>query len=324
MTTSASWDYSRTAAQIIQSAYEDLLVIVPGGTVAAADSTMALSRLNMIVKQYQGRSDGAPGMPIHTRQRVTLFLAIGQQSYLVGPAATDSRASTQAGRTTISNDEAAGQTVLSITANTDVNSYPGTTLTMTNGDVIGIELNDGTIQWTTISGTPGVTATVSVALTAAASAGNYVWWFTSRAQRFPHIEFAVLRDENRNDTPLGIYTQAQEYEAVVDKYADGDPTTILVEPLRLNTRITLNSQPNDITKQIYMTVLYPSEDYDATTDDIAYPQEAYRFLSWELAFALSPSVGRWTVEMEKNRNEARAMYLGLNPENSTLHFQCNA
>lgn len=324
MTTSASWDFSLTAAQIIQSAYEDLGVVVPGGTVATADSTMALSRLNMIVKQHQGRADGSPGMPIHTRQRITMPLALGQQTYLIGPNATDSPSSTVVGRTTISNLEAAGQTILSITSNTDVTSYPGTTVTMTSGDVIGIQLDAGTIQWTTITGTPGVTATVVNALSSQSSAGKYVWWFTSRAQRFPYIEFAAIRDENFNDTPVDIYTQVQQYEATVAKFADGTPTCILVEPLRLNTRITVNTQPTDVTKQLYLTVLYPSEDYDATTNDIAFPQEALRYLSWELAFALSPSVGRWSVEMDKNRNEARAMYVGLNAEDSVLYFQPNA
>ena len=50
MATSGSWNFSLTAAQIIASAYEDLGVITPGGTVASADSTLALNRLNMIVK----------------------------------------------------------------------------------------------------------------------------------------------------------------------------------------------------------------------------------------------------------------------------------
>ena len=324
MTTSASWDFGRTAAQVIASAYEDLQVVVPGGTVGTADSTMALTRLNMIVKQYQGRSDGAPGMKIHTRQRLTLFPEVGKQSYLVGPAATDARCGADVGRTTISANEAAGQTVISITSNIDIETHKGSTVTMTNGDIIGIELDNGTIDWSTISGTPAATVTISVALTNAAAAGNFVWWFSGRAQRFPYIEFAALRDENRNDTPLDIYTQVQQYEANVAKLANGDPTTILVEPLRLNTRVTLNTQPDDLDKQIYMTAFYPAEDYDATTDDIAFPQEAYRFLHWELAFALSPSIGRWTPEMDKNRNEARAMYLNLNIENTILYFQPNA
>lgn len=325
MATSGSFDYSRTAAQLIAGVYEDLGAISVGATVAAADEAMALSRLNYIAKQYQGKSDGAPGIKVHTRQRVTLMLAKGQQSYLVGPASSDARASTAVGRTTISAAEAGGQTVLSITSNTDTTTYPGTTITMTASDIIGIELDAGTIHWSTISGTPGATATIADALASAAAAGNYVWWFTSRAQRFPVIESAVLRDENYNDTPIDIYTVVQQYEqAVASKYADGTPTCMLVEPLRIATRVTFNSQPTDVTKTIVMTVLYPSEDYDAAANDIAYPQEAIRFLHWELAFALAPSLGHWTDVMEKNRNEARAMYLNLNPENSVLYFQSAA
>ena len=42
---------SRTAAQIISASLEDLGVVIPGGT--SADSTLALQRLNHIVKQWQ-------------------------------------------------------------------------------------------------------------------------------------------------------------------------------------------------------------------------------------------------------------------------------
>ena len=94
--------------------------------------------------------------------------------------------------------------------------------------------------------------------------------------------------------------------------------------LRLNTRVTLNSQPTDVTDTIVLTVLYPAEDYDSSANDIAFPQEALRFLSWEVAFALSASYGRWTPEMQANRTEAKAMYFNLNPDNSVLYFQPNA
>lgn len=324
MATSGSWDFSRTAAQVIQSAYEDLGIVVPGGTIAAADSTMALARLNMIVKQLQGDSDFTPGLKIWTRQRITLFPEVARQSYLIGPASTDARCGANVARTTISAVEAAGQTVISITLNTDNTTHKGSTITMASGDIVGIQLDNSTIDWTTISGTPAATMTIANALTYQASAGNYAWWFTGKAQRFPLIEFAVLRDSNRNDTPLDIYTQVQQYEAMVAKLAPGDCTAILVEPLPLNTRVTLNSQPTILTKQIVMTVMYPEEDYDATSDDIAFPQEYYRLLSWELAWAISPSVGRWTQTMQDNLNDARMKARSLNPEKSVLYFQCNA
>lgn len=322
MSSSGSYNFSLTASEIIQSAYEDLGVLFPGQSPSAAQTTVALNRLNMVTKQYQGTSDGAPGIKVHTRQRITLFLAKGQHKYLIGPSYAN--ATTSYGRTTISATEATGQTVLSITSNTDAITCPGTTITMTSGDYIGIQLDDGTIHWTTISGTPSTTVTVLVALPSQASSGKYVWWFTSKAQRFPAWESAVLRDASYTDVPLEIYEEVNQYElGVANKYADGMPTSILIEPLILNTQITLSSQPTDVTKTIVLTVFYPAEDYDATSNDIAFPQEAFRFLSNELGFALSPSVGRWTKEMEQNRTEARKMYLNLNPENSVLYFQPN-
>lgn len=322
MATSGSWNYSVTAANVITAALENLGVLAAGASTPSADSTMCLTRLNLIAKQYQGKADFSAGLKVNTRQRITVFLEKGRQSYPIGPASTDARATTQYGRTTLSAAEAAGQTVLSITSNTDTTTYPGTTVTMANADIIGIQLDDGTIQWTTISGTPGATATVSVALTGAAAAGNYVYWFTARAQRFPVLEAAVLRDENLTDTPLAIYTDVQQYEALTDKTGDGDPTGLLFEPGRLNSFVTLDTQPQDVTKQLRLTVQYPSEDYDTTTDDIAYPQEAYRFLAWELAFEVADSYGReWTASMEKKRQEARASFMELNAENTSMHFQ---
>lgn len=323
MATSGSWNYSLTAANIIDMAVENLGVLEAGGTIVSAHQILALRRLNVIAKQYQGESDGMPGIKVHTRQRITLMLAKGQHSYLVGPASTDARSSTAMYRTTLSAAEAAAQTVLSITSNTDTTTYPGTTGTMTASDFIGIQLDDGTIQWTTISGTPSTTATVADALTGAAAAGNYVWWFTSRAQRFPVIEAAVLREASYTTTPLDVYVDVRQYEqGVADKYADGTPTAILVEPLRTATRVTLNSQPTDVEQQIILTVLYPSEDYDATTDDIAFPQEALRWLAWELSFEIAPVFGaQWTPQMEKLRLESRAAWGALNPENSVLYFK---
>lgn len=322
MATSGSYNYTATASDIIIASMEDIGVLAAGETLSSEAQTVALKRLNYLVKQMQGSADMLPSVKAFSRQRVTLFLAKGQQQYTIGPASTDSRATTSYGRTTISAAEAIGQTTLSITSNTDTTTYPGTTVTMTASDIVGIEVDDGTIQWTTISGTPGATMTVADALTVAASSGNYVWWFTSRAQRFPMIESAFLRDENLNDTPIQIYSDVLQYEGLLNKTADGDPTGVLVEPLRLNTRITLNSQPTEVTKQLRLTVMYPAEDYDSASDDIAFPQEAFLFLEWELAFRCAPAFGRqWNEEMEANRVSARLMWGQNNPERSSAFYQ---
>ena len=283
------------------------------------------------MKQWQGSSDLGLGMTVYSRQRIWLFLARLQQRYLIGPASTDARSTTTPGRTTIRLAEAAGQTVLDITALTDTTTDPGSTVTIANSDIIGVQTDDSTgddIFWSTISAnsSTGPTVTLAAALPTGrpAAAGNYVWWFTSRAQRFPYCEAAVLRTSGYTDTELTVYNDVLEYElGVADKYADGQPTAIMIEPLRVATRVTLNSQPTDVTSQIVLTVRYPQEDYDATSNDIALPQEGMAALAWELAFRCAPAMQvPWTALMQKNYDNALGLYRRLNPEMSTAYFEC--
>lgn len=325
MATSGSFDYSVTASDIITAALEDINVLVAGETVDSDDSALALRTLNMMVKQWSGNADQAQGLKVHTRQRVTVFLAKNQRQYLIGPASSDARATTSYGRTTLSADEALGQTVLSITSNTDTTLNPGTTVTMTSGDFVGIVLDDGTIHWSTISGTPTTTMTIADALTSAASSGKRVYWFTSRAQRFVDIEDARLRDDELIDTHVGVFRTVEEYESLPQKDGEGDPTAILVEPLRTQTRVTTDFAPQDVTNQLRLTVMYPAEDYDATTNDIAYPQEWFAALEWELAKRLAPKFNkRWTKTHEINWEQATQIARQLNPQATTIYFQPHA
>lgn len=295
----------------------------PGQTINSNDQTTCLRRLNFIAKRWQGNADMAQGLKIHTRQRVTVFLAKNQQTYLVGPAASDNNATTTYGRTTLSAAEAAGQTVLSVTATTDTTTYPGTTVTMTGSDYIGIQQTDGTLFWTTIASTGAGTVTVDDALSVGGASGAYVYWYTSKAQRFPVCESAVLRNASIVDVGLPVYVEARQYDVgISNKTQTGDPIHLLIEPLRLNTRVTTDFLPQDVTKQLRLTVLYPSEDYDATTDDIAFPQEWFDALHWELAKSVHSIFGvQWTAGMAENHITATAIARELNPQNSAAYFQ---
>jgi hypothetical protein len=320
MATSGSWDFSRTAAQIIQSAYEDLGYLYPGETPTTADVTMALARLNMIAKQWQGRADHFPGLKIWTRQRLTLFPVSGQARYLVGPASTDDRASAAVVVTTLTAAKAATATSVTV----------GDTTGMTAGDQIGFVTSAGTgaIGWTTISVvSSGTVLTLPANSVAAANANAVVYTYTSKAQRFVDLEAVKLRDWSTPTQPIDIdvdvYTDVGQYEAVPQKLAPGDPLSILVEPQRLNTVVTCNFASTNMYKALWMTVIYPAEDYDSATgaDDIAYPQEYYAALSWELAFRLAPSVGQWTQLMQDNRMNAINMAVSLNPDNTSACFE---
>jgi len=324
MATSGSYNYSLTAADIIQAALEDIQVYQAGETIDAEDSSIALRTLNLLTKQWAGTADMAPGLKVFTRERVFLFPQANKARYLVGPASTDDKATTQYGRTTISVAEGAGQTNISVTASSDTASFPGTTVAMTASDLIGIELDSGIIQWSTISSVPtSITVVIADALATPASAGNYVYWFTNRAQRFVDTEAVILQDlDVAADTPLYVYRSVDQYEVLPDKQQDGDPSSVLIEYQRINTAVTLDSYPDDMHKILRMTVLYPTEDYDATTNDIAYPQGWLAALEWELAIRLAPKFGKpWTNEMQINYNNSIGIARNINPMNSDAYFQ---
>jgi hypothetical protein len=185
-------------------------------------------------------------------------------------------------------------------------------------------LSDGTLFWTTISGTPSTTATLVSGITASAIQGAYVYWYTNKAQRFPVCEIAVLRNAQTVDVELPMFKEVAQFERISNKTQQGDPINLLIEPLRTQTRVTTDFLPQDVTKQIRMTVLYPAEDYDLTTDDIAFPQEWFAALEWELALRICPMFNSvWTPEMDKNYQQATSIARELNPKNTVAYFQPN-
>jgi hypothetical protein len=280
------------------AAAENLTIIEAGGTVSSADQTSMLQRLNFIAKQWQGKADMAQGLKVHGRASASRSFS------LKGSSATrsDRRRPTRGHCAVWPHDAELGlcerHEPLRERRDTDTTTYPGTTVSMTSGDIIGVVLNDGTISLDDAgSGTPSVFAGHALRGAAgAAAAGNFVYWFTSRAQRFPisSTRRSGLRHDDfgeATDIPLFVFRDVQSYEALPDKTADGDPTALLVEPQRLNTAITLDCQPNDVTKVVNLAVLYPAEDYDATSDDIAFPQEWFAALEWELTLRCAPLFG---------------------------------
>ena len=315
MATSGSYDYSLTAATIIQDALENIGVVQNGESVDSDDQSVALRTLNMPAKQWQGTADQAQGFKMFLRQIVYMFLQLNQTVYNIGPAAADDHATTTYYTTTLDAAEAAGQTTLSVAS----------TASMANSDQIGIELDSGAIQWTTVSSfvaNDTVTIAAVGGLTGAAASGNTVFYYTTKAQRLTDIMTAVLRNSDGTDLPITFFRTVQDYEALPDKSAEGDPYALLVEPLRIKTKITLDYAPQDVTKVIRMVALYPSEDYDATTDDIAYPQEWFAALSWELARRLAPKFEKsWTPERQANWESATTIARQLTPQDTSAYFQ---
>lgn len=330
MATSGSVDYgvTFTANTIIQSALEDLGIMASGDTTSSTTftdhSAGALIKLNLLVKQYGYPTDGSAGMQAWAIKRAYLFLQTGEAVYTLGPTTTATGATSKWANayvtTTIASAEAAGQTVLSLTSSTGIlDTYR-----------IGIELDTGAMQWTTVSGAPaGNDVTVAVALTSAAAAGNRVFVYddtaTVQGRRPLEIISLVLRSTDGTDSPpLRPIRTTEEYEANPTKGADGQPTAYYYERTLKDGTLYFDSEPTDVTQVARITYRSPFEDFDsAANDDADFDPVWGRALVHSLSYELCPRFGldARMPAIKALRDEALGIARNALPEVSDAYFQ---
>lgn len=278
--------------------------------------TDCLQTLNMLVKQWMGRADFAPGMKMWSRKRADLMLDPTKTQYNLGP--TGDRWASDLIQTSLSVTAAAGAGTVTVASASGI----------LNADAIGIVLNNNTIQWTTINGAPaGNVITLTAVLTSAASSGAVVYTYTTLARRPLSILAMVLRDKNYNDVPFDPMLTVQAYESLPSKAnitATGDPTLWYYESQLGNGVLNFDVYPADLTKHIHVTYLSPIEDFIASTDTPDYPQQYYLPLCWGLAKQIAPMFKLpFTQDMKDNYTESTAMAFGVDPDTSDLYFQPN-
>lgn len=310
MASSNSFDYSVNALDVVTEALEIIGVAAAGETLSSEDTQSCLRTLNMMVKQWSGNFDFAPGLKAYARKTGYLFLQKDQGSYSLGPSgdnATLSYVSTTMRIAGISTD-----TTLQITSSTG----------MTAADNIGIELDSGSIYWTTISSvTDSDTIVITAGLTGAAAVGNRIFAYTTKLVRPLYIDTAVLRDSDANDVPMYPMTSG-EYEHLPVKGTDGQPSRYQYNNTLINGVLNLDVEPSDVTYVIRLSFMAPAEDYDALTNDVAYPQEWYLPLAQGLAKLIAPKFGQsWTLLQESNFTASLSMAQSAYAETTDEFFQ---
>lgn len=318
MALSNSFNYLVDAATILKDALENIGVVGHGETVDADDQVVALRVLNFIAKQWSSPSDSMPGLKVWLRREVYLFAQKGQARYDIGPGVTD-KASLTLNRTTISADEAAGQTTLSVTTSTG----------MTASDQIGITLNDGSVQWTTVSSTGAGTVTVGAALTDAAASGNEVFWYTSAVGFKPLSLISATSRRWQNDawsdSPMFYNRLIEDYEMLTNKDRESYPTGLWFEPQRLVTRVSFDSAfAASAPKVVRLLVTSPADDLDSATDDLMFPVEFHPALSWEVSLRCAPKFGApWNETHQAAYLKAVSPAVNLNMPGSIGGFMVN-
>jgi hypothetical protein len=317
MTTSGTYSFSVSRDDIIRQAMLVIGKLDPYESPDAQQTTDCALVLNMMVKQWMGKADYAPGLKTWTRKRGHLFLQNNTGVYTIGPACATGWSNSYVYPVLTTGAAAAATTlVLSSVAGMGVGYY------------IGIELDSGALFWTTVATLPGTTMTINAALPSSAAAGNQVFCFQTIAQNPLFIETAVLRDQYLDDTPLRILT-VQDYDMQPNK-ADPtfvqDPTAIYFETqLGSSYLYTDAGASQDVTKHIVLTYQEPIQDFNNPLDTPYYPQEWYLPLCLGLGKLIAPIFNRpWTPNMDDNFKSALAIAKNKDAERSSLFFQPGA
>lgn len=300
MATSNSRDFTLTRNNIVKRAFNFINIYDLGNTIDSPDQDFALDLLNMMLKSWNGETRQS-----WNRQNATIFTAYQDSQYdlsLTGDNWTKSYVNTTIG----SSGEALGQTVLTIVSSTG----------MTAADRVGIELDDGTRQWTTIVSVDSATQiTVTASLTAAAAAGNTVVAYTSKADRPLEILTATWQDITTSVETKLTQILYEEYQYLPDKTTDGAPSCFMYHPQLSTGKLYLWPRPADVNLVINITFQESIEDFDSQSDNADVPQEWEYALMVNLAAALAFPYGRYP-EMDKIKQEAMMLKsLALNYDN---------
>lgn len=275
MTTSGDTTYSVTAQSIIRGSLLDMRALAPGQTLDAGEYTDCLDVLNQMVLSWQ-----AAGVGLWLNQLAALHLTVNKQSYLLGPSGD--RCGINFGATPLASAALAGTHTLIVT---DVSSTAGH---IDNGDAIGIQLDDGTLQWTTVNGAPvGETVTITAALSAAAAAGNMVFTYDKLISRPLGIVEARLRDSSNIDTPLEVIARL-DYMQLPLKSSSGNPNQVYYDPQLTNGVLYNWSTTNTVANRIIMTIKTPVQDFVAIGNEPQFPREWFLALRTNLSVWLSP------------------------------------
>lgn len=335
MALSGVWTFSVTRDDIIREAMLNIGAIGEAEIATAQEVTDCARKLNMMVKQWMGTQDFAPGLKMWERQRGDLFLTSSQGVYELGPNTVDN----WSGSTTGNNQSLPyGQTFLVQNQSTNDNSFfVQDVSSMHVGDNVGIFIGPD-IFWSKITSVAHDSNNFTIpgpGLPAPTAGGSTVYNYTFKAQRPLGIITCVLRDQFGQDTPVNPMT-IQEYESLPTKTQQGylcDPAAFYYESQFSSNGINITGGgllfldmfgAQDTNKHLHIVYVRPVMDLTKPTDNPEYPQQWYRALCWGLSHEIAAMFDAdWSKDMQDNYDQSLSMAREGDPETTALFFQPN-
>lgn len=297
MALSNSFDISSTRTILCQAAMRKVGVLGEGQTATSSQTDIVVEALNFMIKAWQ-----AEGMPVWQLKTFYMYPIHDDSDILIGPSGGN--VSEELGLTKLTAAAASGATAITV-ATTSAVDVVGTSA---NSDNIGIEQDDGTILWTTISAGGGTASiTLAAGLTEPAITGARVFYYTTKAQRPTEIEGAWRVEVSSGDKIEIEPTGLKEIIGQVHPTEEGPP--IVYNYQATLTDGTFRIWPRFQNGSSYLELLaqHPFDDIDAASNNPAFPQEWYEALVYGLAVRIAPEFGLPLQERMVLKEEAQAI-----------------
>ena len=315
MATSGVSTFSVNRDQVIRMAMLNIGKLEQSEIPTAQETTDCATFLNMLVKQWQGTNDFAPGLKTWTRRTGHLFLHNSTGQYTVGPGGIGWTQSYNS--TTVTANVSAGFAIIPLAS----------TAGMTAGDSFGVEVSTGDLYWGTIFLVSVGSVTLTVPLATSVLSGAQVFTYTTPASQPIKIENVMLRDTLINDTPVRIMPTSNEYYQLPSRQTPtnvSDPASVYYEFQLGNSYLYTDvAGSQDVTKHLVITYLEAEQDFVNPADTPEYPQEWYLALALNLSKLIAPMFNApWSPLMEDSAKMALAIAQKKEPEKTSAYFQC--
>ena len=311
MTTSGSVDFSSTRSNLIEDALRKCGVLREGVSASANQLTTGARALNLWIKSPQ-----VDGMPLWAIKEGAIFPIHDVNSVTLGPSG--GHAATTWVETQLASAGASGATSLTVDSITGISA----------SDQIGVELDDGTMHWTTVSGAPaGTTVVLATGLASAAAIDSHVYTYTATTGRITRplkvIQASSFDYETDTEQPVNIISR-DEWIRLSDKTPESDRVNQIYYDPQL-TRGVLYFYPRFRNGNSIIKIWFrrPLEDMDAAGDTLDYPQEWEAAVMWGLAASLGYEFGvpaRKQTMLEGKATQERMLAESIGNEEGSVFF----
>lgn len=287
MATSGVTSLAYTVNEIIEEALDVLGVAADGETLSGDLFARGKRSINMLLRQWQSQ-----GMHQWTMTEGYLFPTRGVAEFNLATA----RAVNSFTSTTTSAASSSGGFTITVTSDDDISDT----------DVIGILLDSGVMQWTTVNGAPAANVvTLTAALTGDVSSGAKVFNYAASAtlKSVERVLGIRRRDSTGYDIEMHLYSRL-DYQNLPNKTEQSSPVVAHIARQAANPTIYLWPTVKNEDILIPFTYERTIEAADAAANTLDLPEYWFDALHLNLAVKLGPKMGANPVRLQEVKEQA--------------------